>query len=294
MDLSGDQAIIDGFLYCDNAGNIEATDGTTPCNVDIDFVAGTTYRIMLRWGYDDLGEKYQVGVDDTWGDEQDFDGDFTDDGTLSWFPSSTIPQSIRNVVFLDRDFAATTIRYDGLNITPDNPDTVSNNSLTTAIAGSRYGVDSGTGVYGSAASNVAYVDSVKGLRVGTPAVENLFSNPDSPETQSLALSAGTFTMSCAGTGSVDWDGNTASDGSHVTFTTAGATNDATVTGDLDWFQITESEYELATNLSGSITVTEAGDTDQGCYLDNLSTDFAAFYDILDDGEGYAKIHWQAP
>jgi hypothetical protein len=153
-------------------------------------------------------------------------------------------------------------------------DMVSRKSLTATIAGARTLAD-GTAV----AVDQAAVEA-NGIRT-SQVVENKFLTPLVPATQSITLAAGTWTMFCAGTGSVTYDGNEATDGTPVTFTLGGSTTaDATVTGDLDYVQINSGEYPLPLNVSGSSWATEMGGDDAGVYLDDVESNFPDLYDAL--------------
>ena len=62
------------------SGKFGSNDGTTNARSVKSWASGTTYRIAVRWGYEDSGTKFQVGVKDgtwSWGTAASFDGSFT-------------------------------------------------------------------------------------------------------------------------------------------------------------------------------------------------------------------------
>jgi len=67
------------LLYTDISGNgVASSDGTTQATQALAYAAYTWYKLIVKWGYDDGGEKFRVGIDSgsgvSWGTEQNFDG----------------------------------------------------------------------------------------------------------------------------------------------------------------------------------------------------------------------------
>jgi len=88
-------------------GTLYTYDHSTYCyGTNFSFVRGQVIPVVVRWGYDDSGTKYEVGYKDStgswdWGTQQSFDGSFNDDGTLCIGRSVYYPFHIQNIHFYD-------------------------------------------------------------------------------------------------------------------------------------------------------------------------------------------------
>lgn len=139
----------------------------------------------------------------------------------------------------------------------DSIDTVSSVPLSCSINGIRYGTVDGA-LYEFAIDEVPIEDD--GLR-GCPAFTQYFLNNEAPVTQTITLPAGNYTMWIEGTGSVTYDGNTATEASPVYFTSAGTTLSAVVTGSVDKVMLTSGGFIAPFTPTAESTVsvvTEAG------------------------------------
>jgi len=109
-DLSGDTPILSlnsgaEFLYVDNAGRVETTDGTNTANIDIDFASGDSLIVAITW--DKTGDSIRIGAEEsgswTWDSSSAaFDDKWALGSDLLVGDSNTYPFNIKRIYFYPR------------------------------------------------------------------------------------------------------------------------------------------------------------------------------------------------
>jgi hypothetical protein len=109
-DLSGDVPIISlnsgaEFLYVDNAGNVETTDGTNTANVDIDFANGDELIVAITWSK--TGDSIRIGIKEsgswTWDSSSAaYEDKWALGANIVFGDSNEFPYSWRNLRFFRR------------------------------------------------------------------------------------------------------------------------------------------------------------------------------------------------